>query len=62
MNPVTLTPEKDPDRIQGQRLTVSTVCDEDWIDYEELYDELFSRAEQSIGAQLHPIGKNGGDG
>lgn len=41
------------------------ICDTDLVDYKELYDELFSRAEQSIGAQLHPVDENkddGGDG
>lgn len=61
MNPVTLPPEKDSDLIRGQRLKVTPVCDDVWLDYEELYDELFFRAEQSIGAQLHPAGKGGGD-
>ena len=28
------------------------------INYEELYDELFSRAEQSVGAQLRPVETN----
>ena len=29
--------------------------------YEEFYDELFFRAEQSVGAKIHPAGKDGGD-
>lgn len=32
------------------------------VDYEELYDELFSRMEQSVGAQIHPAGDGSGDG
>ena len=32
------------------------------VDYEELYDELFSRSEQSVGAQIHPVSEvSGGD-
>lgn len=30
------------------------IHDVDLIDYEELYDELFSRMEQGIGAQIRP--------
>lgn len=48
----------------SERLT-EQICDTDLVDYKELYDELFSRAEQSIGAQLHPVDENkddGGDG
>ena len=49
------------DQFRSQRTDKSSL-DESWIDYEELYDELFSRAEQSMGAQLYPIGKNKDDG
>lgn len=44
------------DLIRGNRLKISTVCDADLVDYEELYDELFSRMEQSVGAQIRPVG------
>ena len=54
--------EKELESFRGLRMTVSPICDADWIDYEELYDELFSRAEQSIGAQLHPVDENKDDG
>ena len=49
------------DQLCSHRTDKSSL-DESWVDYEELYDELFSRAEQSIGAQLYPIGKNKDDG
>lgn len=55
---------EDHEQYRGQRLKVSPVCDADLVDYEELYDELFSRMEQSVGAQIHPASKsasNGGD-
>ena len=38
------------------------IHDVDLIDYEELYDELFSRMEQGIGAQIRPIPKTKDDG
>jgi hypothetical protein len=44
--------------------TSEQIHEVDLIDYEELYDELFSRMEQGIGAQIRPIPKaedNGGD-
>ena len=57
--------EKESDQIRGRRLKASPVCDAaDLVDYEELYDELFSRMEHSIGAQIRPVNKgedNGGD-
>lgn len=53
---------KEREQLPGERARVSPVCDDFWIDYEELYDELFSRAEQSIGAQLHPVDENKDDG
>lgn len=36
--------------------------DVDLIDYEELYDELFSRMEQGIGAQIRPMPETKDDG
>lgn len=60
-----LLAEKESDQIRGRRLKISPVCDADLVDYEELYDELFSRMEQSIGAQIRPVDRNknnGGDG
>lgn len=35
---------------------------EDW--YSEMIDEIFTRTEQSVGAQIHPLEKvqDGGDG
>lgn len=50
------------DQIRGRRLKISPICDMDLVDYEELYDELFSRMEQSVGAQIHPAGDGSGDG
>lgn len=50
------------DLIRGRRLKISPICDMDLVDYEELYDELFSRMEQSVGAQIHPAGDGSGDG
>lgn len=50
------------DQIRGHRLKISPVCDMDLVDYEELYDELFSRMEQGVGAQLRAVGENKGDG
>ena len=38
------------------------IRDVDLVDYEELYDELFSRMEQGIGAQIRPIPENKDDG
>ena len=53
----------DQEQIRGQRLRVSPIEDASLIDYEELYDELFSRQEQGVGAQLHPLDENkGGSG
>jgi hypothetical protein len=57
-----LLSEKESDQIRGHRFKISPVCDADLVDYEELYDELFSRMEQGIGAQLHPVGDGSGDG
>lgn len=54
--------EKEFDQIQGARMKVSPVDDAALIDYEELYDELFSRMEQSVGAQIHPAGDGSCDG
>ena len=51
----------DMDQLRSQRKDTSSL-DESWVDYEELYDELFSRAEQSMGAQLYPTGKHKDDG
>lgn len=49
--------------IRGLRLKISPVCDDmDLIDYEELYDELFSRMEHSVGAQIRPVNKDEDDG
>lgn len=42
------------DQLHSNRIDESSL-DESWVDYEELYEELFSRAEQSVGAQLRPI-------
>jgi len=50
------------DLIRGRRLKISPIYDMDLVDYEELYDELFSRMEQSVGAQIHPAGDGSGDG
>lgn len=47
--------EKDRELIRGMRMTTSPICDADWVDYQELYDELFSRSEQSIGARLRIV-------
>ena len=52
----------DQEQIRGQRLKISPPCDASLVDYEELYDELFSRQEQGVGAQLHPLGKNNDNG
>ena len=49
------------DQLRGHRMETSSL-DENWIDYEELYDELFSRQEQGIGAQIHPVVKSKDDG
>ena len=38
------------------------IRDVDLVDYEELYDELFSRMEQGIGAQIRPMPKTKDDG
>lgn len=38
------------------------IHDVDLVDYEELYDELFSRMEQGIGAQIRPVNDNKDDG
>lgn len=54
--------EKEFDQIRGSRMKISPVDDADLIDYEELYDELFSRMEQGVGAQLHPVGDGSCDG
>ena len=51
----------DMDQLRSRRKDTSSL-DESWVDYEELYDELFSRAEQSMGAQLYPTGKHKDDG
>lgn len=42
--------------------TSEQIHDVDLIDYEELYDELFSRMEQGIGAQIRPIHETKDDG
>ena len=54
--------EKEPESFRGMRMKISPVCDMDLVDYEELYNELFSRMEQSIGAQIRPIDENEDDG
>lgn len=57
--------EKDSEQIRGLRMTISPACDADLVNYEELYDELFSRMEHSVGAQIRPVVSNitddGGD-
>lgn len=56
--------EEQTDQFRGMRVRVSPVCDADLVDYEELYDELFSRMEQSVGAQIRPVNEDkdgGGD-
>jgi len=57
-----LLSEKESDQIRGHRFKISPVCDADLVDYEELYDELFSRMEHSIGAQIRPVNKDKDDG
>lgn len=54
--------EKESDMIRGRRLKISPVCDMDLVDYEELYNELFSRMEQGVGAQIRPVNKDEDDG
>ena len=54
--------EKESDQIRGHRLKISPICDADLVDYEELYDELFSRMEHSVGAQIRPVNKDKDDG
>lgn len=55
----------DSEQFRGQRMKISPACDADLVDYEELYDELFSRMEHSVGAQIRPVISNitddGGD-
>lgn len=58
----TVLAEKESDQIRGRRLKISPVCDADLVDYEELYDELFSRMEHSVGAQIRPVNKDEYDG
>ena len=38
------------------------IHDVDLVDYEELYDEIFSRMEQGIGAQIRPMPGTKDDG
>lgn len=50
-------------RLCGMRASAHPI--DDWIgdcDYVELYDELFSRQEQGIGPQIHPIDEKKNDG
>lgn len=51
------------EKLRGMRAAAHPI--DDWFvdrDYEELYEELFSRAEQSIGAQLRPVKNDKDDG
>ena len=50
------------ERNQEDRFVLQPSTDDSLIDYEELYDELFSRMEQSVGAQIRPVGENKNDG
>ena len=54
--------EKDREMIRGTKMTTSPISDADWVDYQELYDELFSRSEQSIGARLRLVEEKKEDG
>lgn len=54
--------EKDRELIRGMRMTTSPIGDACWVDYNELYDELFSRSEQSIGARLRLVEEKKEDG
>lgn len=51
----------DDEKLHDLRDKIQPVDDDidEW--YEEFYDELFFRAEQSVGAKIHPAGKDGGD-